>query len=243
MTAEHRGTEGGQRLTHTNRLGQVYTLCRIESARGPRYVMAREVVGEALTSLPVGYEIAENVHGQVSVRKIRPAVFAPEELQAVRDVLAGRAETKAYRAEPQGKAIVIYHPLPAWTSDQALGLDESTVDALRHAVTAGDGKSLAALLESLQQERGPDELMRALTFLSLDRARAYVESQPPRYAEILRLRLVEKVPRIFGLDRRRFVGEEDWWWLDDGTDPAALVRTVLDDLGPTGPNDSLFERL
>ncbi len=238
--------DGAAAATYTSRLGIKYELRRIVTARGVRYVAARNEVGEAISAMPEGYEFAENVHGQVSVRRVRPSPFRPGELEAVRALLASRPNTRAYRAEPVGRAIVVYHPMRRWFGPgDGEELDEETatvVEAMRRAFESLEPGRRQETIASLIRDHKPHAVLGAIQTLSLASLRAQVESLPTQYAEIVRLRLTAPAPRRFSLERCYFSGEGGWHWLKDGPDPAALLRTVLKDLGPDGPKESLFER-
>ena len=76
-------------VTYINNRGTSYFFCSAATKAGkPRLVASRTIVGTPLPDMPEGYEFAENVNGQVSVRKIRAPLIQPEELAAVRAALA-----------------------------------------------------------------------------------------------------------------------------------------------------------
>ena len=65
------------RVCFTNWRGVTYVLCSIATKAGKtRLVASRTVVGTPLSAMPEGYEFAENVNGQVSVRRTRPPLIA-----------------------------------------------------------------------------------------------------------------------------------------------------------------------
>jgi hypothetical protein len=107
-------------VKYTNGKGQTYVLCRGRTETGkPRYFFAREPRGEAVDSVPEGYQIAESVDGVVSLVKQRPQPIAPDELAAVEAALQRHPERVSLAARSKGKQIIIY---------EREGLD---VDALR----------------------------------------------------------------------------------------------------------------
>lgn len=79
--------------------------------------------------MPQGYEFAENVNGQVSVRKIRAPLIQPEELAAVRAALSAAPECAPYRAAVERDAIVIYQP-SMWPAE---------LEELARMITGGTG--------------------------------------------------------------------------------------------------------
>lgn len=97
--------------THTNARGTTYFLCSVATKAGKqRLVASRTVIGTPLTSMPEGFEFAENVNGQVSVRKKRTPMITPEELAVVREALAAPPGCEPYRVAIERDAIVIYEP-------------------------------------------------------------------------------------------------------------------------------------
>ena len=98
-------------VTYTNVRGTTYFLCSAATKAGkPRLVASRSLVGTPLSSMPDGYEFAENVNGQVSVRQVRAPIIQPEELALVRGVLTAAPGCEPYRAAVERDAIVIYEP-------------------------------------------------------------------------------------------------------------------------------------
>lgn len=95
---------------YTNSRGVTYYLrSTVTKAGKHRLVASRTPEGDPVTALPEGYEFAENVNGQVSVRKAQTPVITEVELEVVRRALA-RAGCAMYRAEVRRKAIVIHQP-------------------------------------------------------------------------------------------------------------------------------------
>ena len=137
-TAEATGGPGSGD-TYTNRLGETYELRRVPTARGPRYVAAKNTVGEAVATMPDGWAFAESVNRQVSVRRARPSPIRLEELEAVRNVLAGHGPTRGYQAEAERANIVIYHPIrpfAGWRAGGGAGAALEPLGALEAAIIA-----------------------------------------------------------------------------------------------------------
>ena len=98
--------------SYTNRKGVTYYLHRIapgSRAGAARLVMKRGIGKGALDAVPPGCEVAENVNGQVSVRRIPRRVISEIEEEAVRAALKKHAREK-YKFEIRGRRIVIYKP-------------------------------------------------------------------------------------------------------------------------------------
>jgi hypothetical protein len=96
-------------VTHTNRKGVTYFLCRGFTKTGKtRYFFAREPAGEPVEKIPEGYEISESVNGIVSLVKARPVLLRETEILAVRNVLRNHPRAKLYRVETKARQITIY---------------------------------------------------------------------------------------------------------------------------------------
>lgn len=122
--------------TYTNAHGTTYFLCSVTTKTGKqRLVASRTPVGTPLSAIPEGFEFAENVNGQVSVRKVRAQTIKQEELTAVREALGAAPGCEPYRVDVDRDAIVIYQPsmFPAEMEELAgrLTYGESMLDRLR----------------------------------------------------------------------------------------------------------------
>ena len=134
-------------ITHTNRKGVTFYLCRGVTKTGkPRYFFPREPdKGEPVEAIPEGYEVVESVNGVVSLAKVRPALIRPEELALVRAAVAVHPKSRNYRVDVKGVQIVVYEregadpdhvarryrgfawtcPLPCWPPGCAKTFDRS----------------------------------------------------------------------------------------------------------------------
>lgn len=82
---------------YTNRKGKSYYLHGHETrGRRVRYVFARRIGDGALDEIPPGYEVRENINGQVTLGKVRPRLISEVEERAVRSELA-RLSLDGYR--------------------------------------------------------------------------------------------------------------------------------------------------
>lgn len=97
-------------VTHTNRKGVTFYLCRgITKTGKPRYFFARGPdKGEPVEPIPEGYEIIESVNGVVSLAKARPILIRPEELALVQATVAAHPKARNYRVDVKGERIVVY---------------------------------------------------------------------------------------------------------------------------------------
>ena len=131
-------------VTYTNRKGRTYHLCKVQTKRGAtRYVFAREPRGEPLDEIPEGYEIHENVNGQVSLRKKRPSHIRSAERETVEALVRQHPKARNYRVDVKGKAIVVYEragpdpeEIAAMFRDR-IGILGARADALREVLDEG----------------------------------------------------------------------------------------------------------
>ncbi len=99
-------------VTYTNRKGRTYFLCKGTTKSGkPRYFFAREPKGEALDSVPEGYQIEESVNGVISLVKERPKLIAPTETAAVEAALKRHPQGGNYRVAVKNNQIIVYERL------------------------------------------------------------------------------------------------------------------------------------
>jgi hypothetical protein len=96
-------------VTYTNRKGKTYILCKGTTKTGkPRYYFSPDPKGEIMDHIPEGYEIRENVNGQVSLAKIRPALITQAERAAVERAIAKHPKARNYRLDVKQKHIIVY---------------------------------------------------------------------------------------------------------------------------------------
>ena len=130
-------------VTYTNRKGKIYILCKGTTKTGkPRYYFSPDPKGEIMDQIPEGYEIRENVNGQVSLAKIRPALITKAERAAVERAVAKLPKAHKYRVDVKQKHIIVYEnaapdleeflndlrsafPLPYLRADKIRDLEEN----------------------------------------------------------------------------------------------------------------------
>lgn len=96
-------------ITYTNQRNQTYYLCEVTQKSGKtRFVFSREPRGTPVTQMPAGYESAENVNGQVSLRKVRTSPISEAEVESVRLALRRHPHLSSYRVEAKNDAVVIH---------------------------------------------------------------------------------------------------------------------------------------
>jgi hypothetical protein len=96
-------------IQHTARTGKIYYLHVGRGKSGkPNYFFSTEPEGPLVNSVPEGYEIYENVGGQVFLRRRKPQTINEGELALVKDALKRHAEEWRYKVEVKKNAIVVY---------------------------------------------------------------------------------------------------------------------------------------
>ncbi len=98
-------------ITRTNRRGTTYHLCEVSTRNGKtRFVFSREPKGKPVAAIPAGYEVAESINGQVSLRKAGTSPISEAEVQWVRAALRRYPHLALFRVEAKKDTIVIYEP-------------------------------------------------------------------------------------------------------------------------------------
>ncbi len=96
-------------IQHTARTGKVYYLHQVTGKGGKaKYHFSMEPEGTLADTVPEGYEIYENIRGQVFLRRKVPQIVSDAEFAQVADALKRPAQGHFYRAEVKKNVIVIY---------------------------------------------------------------------------------------------------------------------------------------
>jgi hypothetical protein len=96
-------------VKHVNRKNQVYHLHAKPGKSGkPNYFFSTDADGPLANTIPGGYEIYENVPGQVFLRLASKKAITEDELSLVRASLASHAEVWRYKAEARKNTIGIH---------------------------------------------------------------------------------------------------------------------------------------
>lgn len=126
-------------IQHTSRTGKTYYLHAGTPKTGkPKYFFSQKQDGQVADVIPDGFEIYENVDGQVFLRRIPKQIIRPDELELVEHALQRRGESWQYRAEVKKDTITVYE-----SGTDIVGLNElaamfsrrplSDAEKLRHA--------------------------------------------------------------------------------------------------------------
>lgn len=205
---------------YLNKYGDRYTIhaCTLAKGRKPRFVM-RKRVENGLPKIPAGYEIRENVHGQVFIRLRRPTGLLSEEVVLLREAMR-RYETRGYALDIERNAATIF---------------ASSLDSRRFAEIFDD--VFAEGFESALAEKLPGDFTPELRRMFREHRRSE-NSKRPKYYPLLRFVNIDKKERMFSVERVCFTGASDWLTLEKMPLPAALMK-YLSRLG----DDSLFDLL
>ena len=96
-------------IKQTSRTGKTYYLHEQLSAAGTRrYFFSTDPDGQRASAIPEGYEVYENVGGQVFLRKIPPQIVRAEELDLVKATLRQHGEPWRYQTELKRNTITVY---------------------------------------------------------------------------------------------------------------------------------------
>ena len=109
--AHARRADAAERMAvqHTSRTGKIYYLhVKTTAARKPSYFFSTDANGSLADLVPDGYEIYENVNGQVFLRKKPVQIIQPVELALVEADLGRREDALRYWVEAKKGAIVVY---------------------------------------------------------------------------------------------------------------------------------------
>jgi hypothetical protein len=96
-------------VEHVSRTGKRYYLRTAQRKSGrPAFYFSTNPDPPLAESVPAGYEIYENVGGQVFLRKISKKLVTEEEIEIVRTALKQRAEEWKYQVEIKRNTIVVH---------------------------------------------------------------------------------------------------------------------------------------
>jgi hypothetical protein len=180
--------------------------------------MSRQESG-ALAELPDGYEVRENVHGQVSIRRKREPVLLPQEESLLREAM-NRGHANGYELEIDGPKATIF---------------ASSVD--RSCLAECLDEEFAEGFESALAEKLPEKFTPDVRRLFRERRKA-TNGRKLKYYPLIRFVLADPEKRDFLVERVCFTGQASWIRIDMMPLPAALMKYMAH-LG----EDSFFELL
>jgi len=96
-------------VQHKNRKGDRYYLHQGTTKTGkPKYFFSKKTEGVLVDAIPDGYEIHENPHGQVFLRKAQPQIISDEEVSVVKQCLRRCKHIKHWQVEVKKNSIIVY---------------------------------------------------------------------------------------------------------------------------------------
>jgi hypothetical protein len=204
-------------FSYRNKLGQAYYLHLVRLAGGRNLHVMRTQAEGALAKLPADLEIRENVHGHVSVRRLRPPRFTGPEQKMLRTALK-HYRPFAYELDIDDRAATVY----ASAEDRKCFLE---------SLDAEFAEGFADALAKALAKRYSPELMQMFRA-----RREQQKSKQPRYYPLLRFVIVDPRDRRFAVERVCFTGEHSWLRLELLPLSAAVMK-YLPHLG----QDSFFD--
>ncbi len=96
-------------VTHSTRTGKTYYLHAGMTKTGkPKYYFSTKRDGTLVDTIPEGFEVYENIDGQVFLRTITKPTIQPEELSMVQAALLRHGEEWQYKAEIKKDTITVH---------------------------------------------------------------------------------------------------------------------------------------
>ena len=96
-------------ITHSTRTGKTYYLhAGVTKTGKPKYFFSMKRDGTLIDTIPEGFEVYENIDGQVFLRTITKQIIQTEELALVQAALLRHGEEWQYKAEIKKDAITVH---------------------------------------------------------------------------------------------------------------------------------------
>ena len=133
-------------ITHTSRTGKTYHLHAGTTKTGkPKYFFSTNPPAEPVDGIPDGFEVYENVGGQVFLRRIPKQIIRPDEIQLVEAALLKHGEAWQYRAEVRKETIVVHE-----CGTDISGLNEMTISFRRRPLSEAEKNMFANYMAVLR---------------------------------------------------------------------------------------------
>ena len=181
--------------SYTNSCGDTYYLHVVRLGKGRTVHVMRKRPDGALPALPEGYEVRENIRGQVSVRRRRPRAFTEAE-EGLLCVQMKRLRPFAYRLDFAGRAATVYasaQDRKCFSGSLDAEFANGFADALTKALAGRYSPELVAMFRARRKEKG---------------------AKCPRFYPLLRFVLEDKDKRLFAVERVCFTGDCEWLRID-----------------------------
>lgn len=119
-------------IQHTARNGKTYYLHVMAGKSGqPKYHFSTRPDGVLAESVPLGFGIYENVHGQVFLRRTAPRLISDEELDAVKAALCRHADDWRYKVEVKKGAMIIYEAADNLSTLESIAAPWASKEAIK----------------------------------------------------------------------------------------------------------------
>lgn len=207
---------------YVNRKGDTYFVHQGVTRLGkPKYFASRSPSG-ALSEVPAGFEMGEDINGVVSVRCPVETLVPAADLDEARKKVASYRHLRTYQVRARGKEIVIYAPLGIDMIESVRKSKSSSVLDDFEPILRSFGGKMEDVLARMAAETRKQEKIRAL-------------EQSLQYDSVLRL-VLDQATGEYDCHRRCYRGDDDWIFLSSGKLPA-LLRKYFPHLG----KESMFE--
>jgi len=206
---------------YTNRWGDSYFLHSKVTKNGKTsYFMAKNRAQGALSTIPPGYEVTENVNGMVFIGKPRAQLIPDIDVRLMKTKLAKFKHLKKHQVQAKYDQLVIFSPIDAGIAEQMQVDNFSYLNSLRRTFeTMGKGK-FEGIVEEAASKMGVTtkqfrEMERKLAKERRDEVVRQLEMRI-QYEPVLRF-TKQKGRYLYTAERRYYRGEEEWLFLGEGT--------------------------
>ena len=214
----------GTPFFYTNRKGRTFYLHKHETKKGKvRYLMKR-TAKNALTELPEGLEMVENVNGIVSARQVSPLLINPLEISLIETMLA-QYDLEDYRVTADRATITIHEPI--FTLDSAR-------DLLEFLNPPGMELDKCRMNKLEYDPQVPKQLREIICAFGLEaNSTSMMPNQvdDPHFEPVLRLTLTDESKRRFDVERMDFLGDGGWLYLEGRLTLREAARIYFPHLG------------
>ena len=204
----------------------------------PKYFVSKRGDG-AIAKVPRGFEVAENINGQVFVRKpLDRSLISSTDLKAARSVLKSCKHLKDYKIETKGSAIIVFQPD---NNGAILALQREKIAPFSdyEPMLKLLGRNLNDFLKQIANDAGcSPKQIRSLALKEArerkERLEAHLRANT-HFSPIMRFTL-GKAGNKYQAERKCFRGEQNWLPLESGA-IKTLAKKYIRHIG----KDSFFD--
>lgn len=213
-------------VSYTNRKGQAYFLHQGFTKTGKPKYFASQKRECAISKLPDGYVIVENINGIVTVQRPKPVLIPDEDIKLLREKVAEYRHLEHYRVEVKDNAILVYEPIgmdavksidkltsPSMLESMKTMLGSHWKDALaetakKMGMSVAELKRMDSLAATQQRKKTTDYLMRNM-----------------QYDTVIRF-ILDPLLGAYRVERRCYRGERDWASLGFGSLDKMAIKYI-----------------